>query len=156
MLDLVRASLSATTFVYRCFFSLHACSKQASAQSENSDLHNLLLPAQKCPLMLPKVVWEIRLHFRGFSSLPKALGWYFRRLIGFIYLFCSFSLTQKYWRGRWSNFPEKGTSLFPFLSPSTESAPNCPFMKGKEITQSHNFPWPRRRAPLLYFPPAKF
>lgn len=139
-----------TTFVRTCFWSVYTCWKQTSAQTVKSDRHNFLLPAQKCPLVLPKVVLEAGLHFRGFSSLPKAPGCFFRRLIVFIYLFFSSSLTQKYWRGRWWNFPEKGTWLFPFLSRSAESAPNCPFMQAKEITQSHKFPWPRKSAPLLY------
>lgn len=94
-----------------------------------------------------------------FRSWAALLGLFFsskspRRFLQTAYRFYLFisqlPLTQKYWRGRWSNFPEKGTLLFPFLSRSAESAPNCPFTKAKEITQSHNFPWPGKSAPLLY------
>lgn len=72
------------------FFSVHICWKQASAQTVKSDQHNFYCHL-KTPLMLPKVILEARLHFRGLSSLPKAPGCVFSRLHFFL-LFIIFQL----------------------------------------------------------------
>lgn len=129
------------------FFSVHICWKQAPAQTVKSDQHNFYCHL-KTPLMLPKVILEALQHFRGLSSLPKAPGCVFSRLIIFYYLFSNSSMTQKHWRGHWYS-RERNFSFFSFAFHREHS--KWPFITGIELTPFYNFPWPQRSEPLLSY-----